>query len=330
MKQVPFATPVWRVNDEQQTRRVGFELEFAGLDLQTAAKAVAQAFDGEIIADTKAECKVKHPEFGDFKIELDWTFAKNMARERLQEKGEDEDALMSLMTELARQVVPLEVVCPPIPIDRLGVLNDIVRNLQQKGALGTSDSLLYAFGVHINAELPSTRAQHLVPFLQAYCLAQHWLVKAHGVDPVRRLTPYIDDYSKAYVGKVLKYTTDTSLPEIVDDYLKYNPTRNRGMDMLPLFKFIDEARVLNGVKDERVNARPTFHYRLPNCEIEKPEWQLSRSWNIWCVVEHLAADSSGLAQMIEQWFAYQDNLINLKEEPWHRTLTQIHDNLLSV
>jgi len=129
---------------------------------------------------------------------------------------------------------------------------------------------------------------------------------------------------------VLKYTTETSLPEIVDDYLQYNPTRNRGMDMLPLFKFIDKDRVLNGVKDERVNARPTFHYRLPNCEIEKPEWQLSRSWNIWCVVEHLAADSAGLTQMIEQWFAYEDNLINLKEEPWHRTLTQIHDNLLSV
>ena len=325
-----YAKPAWINNAEGKVRCAGFELEFAGLDLQTAASAVAQAVRGEVIKDTQAECKVKHPQFGDFKIELDWSFAKNMARKRLEEQGANEDAVLELMTDLARQVVPLEVVCPPVPVDQLGMLDDMVCALQQAGALGTSDSLLYAFGVHINTELPALDSKTLVPYLQAYCVSQYWLMKAHDVDTLRRLTPYIDTYPKKYIHEVMTYTADTPLEQIMDDYLEYNPTRNRGMDLLPLFKQIDEARVLAAVQDERVNARPTFHYRLPNCEIEKQGWGLADSWNIWCVVEHLAADPVTLRSMCEQWTDYNENLINLKEEPWHQQLATIHENLLSV
>ena len=114
-----YAKPAWVNNAKGDVRCAGFELEFAGLDLQTAANAVAQAVNGEVIKDTQAECKVRHPQFGDFKIELDWSFAKNMARKRLEEQGASEDAVLALMTDLARQIVPLEVVCPPVPVDQL-------------------------------------------------------------------------------------------------------------------------------------------------------------------------------------------------------------------
>lgn len=325
-----YAKPAWVNNAKGEVRCVGFELEFAGLDLQSAAEAVAKSFQGEVIQDTQAECQVKHPEFGHFKIELDWSFAKNMARKRLEEQGANEDAVLALMTDLARQIVPLEVVCPPVPVSRLSVLNDMVTNLRGAGALGTSDSLIYAFGVHINAELPDLKPETLVSYLQAYCVAQHWLMKAHKVDVLRRLTPYIDTYPKRYVELVMAYTMDSPMSQIIDDYLQHNPTRNRGMDLLPLFKQIDEARVLAAVSDERVNARPTFHYRLPNCEIENPDWSLTHSWNVWCVVEHLAADPVTLKSMCGQWTEYNNNLINLKEEPWHQELAHIHENLLSV
>lgn len=325
-----YAKPVWMKNQRDEIRCVGIEIEFAGLDLDAAARAIAQSIQGELIEDTQAECKVKHPEFGNFKVELDWSFAKNMARQRLEAQGASEDMVMSLMTDLARQIVPLEVVCPPIPVDKLSALDPMVEALQQAGALGTSDSLIYAFGVHLNAELPAFDSETLVAYLQAYCLAQNWLIKAHQVDPLRRLSPYIDSYPKRYVQKVMEYSASTAVDQIIDDYLIDNPTRNRGMDLLPLFKHIDEAKVLAAVEDERVNARPTFHYRLPNCEIEKPQWELARSWNIWCVVEHLAADRVVLKAMCKQWFEYNNKLINLKEEPWHQELAQIHENLLSA
>lgn len=317
-------------NQQGEARRVGFELEFAGLDLPTAAQAVATALEGTVELDTQAECKVKHPRYGDFKIELDWSYAKNMARRRLQEQGASEDTVISLMTDLARQIVPLEIVCAPVPLDELSVLDPMVEQLHKAGALGTSDSLIYAFGVHINAELPDFDSATLVSYLQAYCVAQTWLIKAHGVDPLRRLTPYIDSYPKRYVEKVMAYTETTPVLQIIDDYLEDNPTRNRGLDLLPLFKHINEQRVLAAVEDERVNARPTFHYRLPNCEIEDAQWTLSHSWNIWCVVEHLAADPDTLKSMCEQWTEYHDNLINLREEPWHKELVHMYENLLSV
>lgn len=314
-------------NAQGKTRRAGFELEFAGLDMADAARIVAEAVHGEVLADTAAECRVIHPVLGHFNIELDWSFAKNMAR-RLEEQGKGEDRVIALMTDLARQVVPLEVVCPPIPFDQFHVLNTMIESLRRAGALGTSDSFVYAFGVHINTELPDLQASTLVAYLQAYCVAQNWLLKAHNVDPVRRLMPYIDPYPKSYIQKVLKYTEHTALADIIDDYLLENSTRNRGMDLLPLFKHLNEEKVLAAVKDERVNARPTFHYRLPNSEIDKPLWQLSESWNIWCVVEHLAANPVILKSICEQWLVHHDKLINLKEETWHQELEQIHANLL--
>lgn len=329
-----YAKPVCLQNAKGQVRRVGFELEFAGLDLKTAAAVLAQAVQGDIEEDTQAECKVKHPAWGDFKIELDWQFAKTLARRRLEEQhgaeSATEDAIIGLLTDVARQIVPLEVVCPPVPANQLAALDPMVIALRGAGALGTSDSLIYAFGLHINTELPDFDSKTLVPYLKAYCVAQNWLVKAHRVDTLRRLTPYIDPYPKRYMHTVMGYTPDTPVQQIMDDYLAHNPTRNRGLDLLPLFKHMDPERVLAAVRDERVNARPTFHYRLPNCEIEQPDWGLAESWNIWCVVEYLAATPAVLQSMCAQWASYEQNLINLQEEPWHTELAQIHAELLSV
>lgn len=329
-----YAPPVWRSNAQGDTRKVGFELEFAGLSLAKAAAAVAQGIGGKVCKETQAEYRVNHPEFGDFKIELDWSLAKNMARKRLEEQGEQaqdsDDLLMTLVTEIARQVVPMEVVCPPVPIDRLDCLDAMVQALREAGALGTAEGLLYAFGVHINAELPNTQAPTLVPYLQAYALAQSWLVKAHRVDALRRLSPYIDAYSKKYLRCVMEYTESTPIDQILDDYLTHNPTRNRGMDLLPLFKTVDEEKVMARVDDEKVNARPTFHYRLPNCEIEQSDWSLSQSWNVWCVVEHLAADPATLSKLVAHWKQWDEQVLNLSEEPWHSALDQIYKNLLSA
>ena len=43
-----YAKPVCLHNAKGQVRRVGFELEFAGLDLKTAAAVLAQAVQGEM------------------------------------------------------------------------------------------------------------------------------------------------------------------------------------------------------------------------------------------------------------------------------------------
>jgi hypothetical protein len=96
---------------------------------------------------------------------------------------------------------------------------------------------------------------------------------------------------------------------LIDNYLHANPTRNRELDMLPLFAWIDEDRVRSCVPDARIKARPTFHYRLPDARIGDPGWSLALEWNRWCVVERLAADAERLAAMSEAWTANDARLV---------------------
>jgi len=86
------------------------------------------------------------------------------------------------------------------------------------------------------------------------------------------------------------------LDALIDDFLHFTPTRNRPLDMLPLFAWLDEDKVMQApVEKDLIKARPALHYRLPNCLIDEPDWSLSVPWNDWIEVERLAADSDALA-----------------------------------
>jgi hypothetical protein len=84
---------------------------------------------------------------------------------------------------------------------------------------------------------------------------------------------------------------------LIDDYIALNPTRNRNLDMLPLFALLDEDRVRSKLPEEKINARPTFHYRLPDMSLKDKDWGLATEWNRWVAVEWLAADQQRLASL---------------------------------
>jgi hypothetical protein len=156
-----------------------------------------------------------------------------------------------------------------------------------RASLGTEDSLIAAYGVHVNPEISALDAATLYPVIRAFCLLQWWLVDRHDVDATRKLSPYIDLYPAAYVKQVLT-SEGADLTAIVDGYLEHNATRNRALDLLPLLSLIDERTVRKTVDDPRIKSRPTFHYRMADCHIEREDWSLTESWNTWCVVEKLA------------------------------------------
>lgn len=327
-----YRLPEWRNNFQGNERRVGFELEFAGLEMPVVAEILADSLGGSINPETHAECQVEAEDLGSFKVELDWHFAKETAKQRAAQHAAEfehdipDDPFIEWLTKIASQVVPVEVVCPPIVISRLAVLDKMVVALRQAGALGTEESMVYAFGVHINPELPDLEPKTIVRYLQAFCVCQSWLVKAHEVDPVRRLTPYINLYPADYLMQVMSYT-DVTMDALIDDYLQWNPTRNRALDLTPLFKFIDQERLESKLTDPRINSRPTFHYRMPNCAIENPTWTLSRAWNIWSVIEYLASHDEQLSELRIKFLDHQEKLISLEGEPWHPDLDRISKNL---
>ncbi|WP_341503954.1 amidoligase family protein [Gallaecimonas sp. GXIMD4217] len=330
MPQQHYCQPQRQTKSDNSLRRVGFELEFAGVELKAAAWVLARTLNGRVCPLSEAEYQVHCDDLGTFNIELDWTLAKDLARQRQAERPGQEDPVMELVTWISSQLVPIEVVCPPLPLDRLHLLDPLVASLREAGAQGTEESLLYAFGVHINPELPALDADTITGYLQAFILAQDWLIKRHRVDPVRRITPYIDAFPEDYALRVSRYEGNLDLAQLMDDYLWFNPTRNRALDLLPLFKHLDGDRVAATLDDPRIKARPTFHYRLPNCEIEKPGWSLHQAWNLWCVIEHLACHHGQRRRLLGQWWQYQGKWTGLSEKPWHKALDQLHQDLLSA
>ena len=138
---------------------------------------------------------------------------------------------------------------------------------------------------------------------------------AHEVDFARKVSPYVDLYPAAYLKQVLSRGAP-SLDEIFDDYLAHNATRNRALDLLPLLAEIDEDRVRRAVDDPKIKARPAFHYRLPNCHIEREDWSLANAWNVWCVVENLAQRSDDLSDLGAAFLEADRPLIGVSRDDW--------------
>ena len=322
-------------NFQGSERKVGFELEFSGLDVPDTCRLINAVYPGTTSAESDFEAQVKTAELGVFVVELDWQFGKELAKKggektETGESSELQSSLIQTLASLAGQIVPIEIVCPPLPISKLELLEPLIEQLRQAGAKGTGDSPFFAFGVHINTEIPDASANCLRRYLQAYCIAQDWLIKTHDIDLTRRLTPYVDLYPEEYIHTVLEYDDSIDQDTLIGDYLSHNRTRNRALDMLPLFRYLDEKRVDQTMDDDLTTARPTFHYRLPNCEINREGWHLNESWNTWCVVEHLAIREKLLDEFKAAWRTHDANRLFPGPQPWHDKLTQLLRNLESA
>ncbi len=283
--------------DNGEERRLGLELEFIGLDVERTVERVEHCFGGEPARISDYEYEVRDGRLGDIRVELDFSYLKKMGREKEapdRDKSQAGELAETVLAEIAKHVVPVEVVGPPVPFGELWRFNDLIADLRDAGAKGTRHSPQYAFGLHMNPELPDTQASTVLAYLQAFLCLYDWLKRDGQVDWSRRITPYIDSVPKEYLRRVLATDYAPDQDQLIDDYLALNATRNRAMDMLPLFCHLDEERVRGKVDDDRVQARPTLHYRLPNCQIDEPDWSLSVPWRRWLQVEALAADREKL------------------------------------
>ncbi|WP_299200585.1 amidoligase family protein [uncultured Amphritea sp.] len=314
---ITYKLPPCTTNAEGAERRVGFELEFSGLTLQQTSDIVKKTLGATLQSATAAEHKLHAQGLGDFNIELDWNYLKQKAATA----GEENRELLDLISDAASLLVPIEVVCPPIPLSRLSALDQLVTALRNAGAIGTEESIIAAYGVHINAEIPRLDAANLYAYLRAFSLLQWWLVEAHEVNTSRKISPYIDLYPEKYVIKLIS-GPPPDMDTLFSDYLKHNGSRNRALDLLPLLAVIDENKVRSRVDDPKINARPTFHYRLPNCNIEHPDWSLALSWNTWWIIEQLAASPELLDKLSRAFLEAGQPLFGVSRKQWTEYIDQ--------
>ena len=289
-------------------RRVGVEIEFAAIAPDRAAELVSHHFGGVIERISAHRLQVIETHWGKFTIELDAQYAHPDARivEKNHPYSEDDDwhqlrlnfhnRTRELIGDTVSAVVPTEIVCPPIPWLSLNELDVLFDALRLQGARDTHDSLFYSFGLHLNPEVANTDTANLLAQLRAYMLLAEWLREEIDIDITREVLPHTNPFPKEYACQVLATDYQPDIDTLIGDYLVANPTRNRELDMFPLFAYLRPDYPSALLSDKLVKPRPTFHYRLPNTQLSQPDWSAVTEWNRWVEVERLAADGRRLAE----------------------------------
>ncbi len=304
-------------NSSGEIRRVGVEIEFAGLPPRETTALVRELFGGEVITVSAHRLKVKDTRWGDFVIELDTQYAhpddtvinagpkddSDLERHRHQVRIDFHTRTRELIGDVVTGLVPTEIVCPPIRWDELHELDALFGALRGHGAKGTSDSLLYGFGLHLNPEAPSLEVASILDHLRAYLLSAQWLREQIDIDITREVLPHANPFPKPYALKILDPSYAPDVDTLIGDYLEHNPSRNRELDMFPLFAYLRPDYPSPLFHHKLVKPRPTFHYRLPDARLSEPGWGSAVEWNRWVEVERLAADKVALTERSAAYLA---------------------------
>ena len=315
-------------NHKGNPRRMGVEIEFAGVVPEQIVEAIHASFGGQVNWISPFEINIDETELGQFKVELDSKGIKQLGEDSTiagnpaEAKDGIERTYIETISSLAAKVVPWEVVSPPIEFSKLNKLFPLIDKYRALGAKGTKHQLQYAFGVHLNPELPDLTAKTIVNYLKSFFCLFEWIKVTDKTDMARRITPFINHFSADYIKKVLRHDYAPSLDQLMRDYLEDSPTRNRSVDLLPLFAFINEDLLREYVDDDRVNARPTFHYRLPNCDIDNPDWNLDTTIEMWMAVELLAFDE-GLQAVCNEYLSESEKTLSSLSSNWSDRVQQL-------
>lgn len=294
-----------RTHDDQgELRRVGVEIEVLDLTIERASSILIELFGGHAVRESEYQIDVVETALGTFGVEVDSSPLKAIAKKRKRGRvlGAWDQLRERFFGAVAQYVTPIEIVTAPLLPEDLMEMDRLTEALRRAGAAGTEASVAYGIGVHLNPSVPSSNPLVLRDHIRAFVLMYPWLVRVLHPNISRRFLRFIAPYPASYARLVLDPSYAPGLPQLLDDYLTHNPTRNRGLDMLPLFAHIDRAHVERVIDDERVSARPTFHFRMPDSRVDDPCFRITDQWRAWLEVERLAADTPRLEQLCRGTF----------------------------
>jgi hypothetical protein len=324
-----FIEPNIKKNYKDEIRNIGFELEFSNIDIEEVLSILQKEFNFEVSKINNYFYELDS-EYGKFILELDFELltkqklkkgAKDLSRVTgIKIDQEDIESIEQLIARFSKDIVPYEISTPPLPLDKIDIVEMIVESLSKNNAKGTTYKIYNAFGLHINVEVTSLEVESLLAYLRAYVILQDFINKDAKVNLARKITPFIDNFKTDYIKYILKQSYNPSVDELIKDYIKFNPTRNRSLDMLPILAFIDEKTVRKLLPDEKIKPRPAFHYRLSNSNIGDENWRVSNECNRWILVENLANDEESLIKLSKEYIKYLDNFVNL--DSWKKKVSR--------
>ncbi|WP_424934180.1 amidoligase family protein [Amaricoccus macauensis] len=286
-------------DDDGKPRRVGVEIELGGLNEQRVAEIAVDCLGGTIEPKPGNVVEVVGTAIGDLDIYLDTAFKAH------------ENPAVQKAVEMGRSVIPVEIVTDPIPHSDLPELDRLVDALREAGGKGTEDHPLNGYGVHFNVAVAAMSSEAIVPIVRAFALLEDWLRSTDPIDFSRRILPFVDRYPRAFLDAAASEGANWDLSALLQTYLRLTPSRNRALDLLPLLREMNEDAVVAALGSDAassVNARPTFHYRLPDSRVGDPNWSLAHEWNSWCLVEQVAARPDLLESLAAGWRDYRAQL----------------------
>ncbi|MCB8822991.1 amidoligase family protein [Microvirga rosea] len=289
--EIAFSLPPALLNEAGETRTVGVEVEFAGPSAEETARTLQKALGGTVIEEDPHAYRLDGSSIGSIAIGLD---SRMLHPSPNNNKLGFLPRLASWFGSAASYVIPCELVTEPIPFDRLREVDQVLSILRGIGAKGTQDAPFYAFGLHFNPEIPRQNARTAAAFLKSFVLLNSWLRREVAPDRTRDILGFAAPFPEDYVRRIVSPDYWPEIDEFIDDYLIANPTRNRDLDLLPLLYHFDCVRVRKALPNEKINGRPTFHYRLPDARISDAGWSIAPDWNRWVTVERLAEDHEHL------------------------------------
>ncbi|MFC3229238.1 amidoligase family protein [Marinibaculum pumilum] len=297
-------------------RRIGVELEFGNLTVGEAAAIVQRQFGGQVAVTSPHLAWVTGAEAGDFDIRLDSRLAHAEAA-----TGDDLlDLLQREAAEVAGDVLqvwtPCEISAPPMPLSALPMLDRLADALRAAGAHGSGARPHYAYALQLNVEVRSLEAAAVLRLLQAFLLMEDWLRRQCLRDLSRQLTLFVRPFPEAYRRQVLDPGYAPDWQQLIRDHLAANPTRNRDLDLLPLFAHVRPDLVDALVDDMKVSARPAWHYRLPDCRLDEPGWSIATEWRRWVAVERLAADDRRFARVRRAFLDWGGRVDPVEWQSW--------------
>jgi Putative amidoligase enzyme len=305
-----FQIPDRTLNSDGTERRVGFEFEYTGVSLATSSAIIQSLAGGHVEQHHRFSYSVKETRFGDFQVESDASILAQRKWDKYMrlfgiepEQSVVGETLESIIENVAEELVPYEIVTPPIPMSKMDFVEDLRAKLHEAGAKGTHARFYAAYGMQFNPEMPDFKVETLLGYMRAFFLLYDRLLASEDVPLARKILPFIDPFPTEYVEQVLDPAYNPkSLESFMRDYLELSPTRNRPLDWLPLFAYLDKDLVFEyDVEKELIKARPTLHYRLPSSLIDDPKWSIAEEWNKWVEIEQLSSDPKKIELMSKEF-----------------------------
>ncbi|GAA4435846.1 hypothetical protein GCM10023188_28240 [Pontibacter saemangeumensis] len=308
-------------NANGEIRKVGLELEYANVNIEDSVRIIQQLYGGKEQVKHRFSREVTGSRIGDFSVKIDLKLLNEKTYKEPLDKlnihlqdiriGDEtlEDEVEEVLERVVNKVIPYEITTPPVPATELRQFEKLRQALYEHHAKGTEAFITNAFATHINPEVPAPDAETILRYLRAFLLLYPWLLEKGETDFARKMTAFINPFPDEYATLILPSSYQPDIDTLIEDYHRLNPDRNRPLDMYPFFAAVRANKISAYTDLGNVKARETFHYRLPNSWVSRPDWTLAQEWNNWITVEELANDPERLAEMSRRYLTLKQETL---------------------